>query len=125
PSFGVGRIRSMFMMSFSFLEYLHALNEHILIEALKDVSPSNPMPDLIHQKCLRHLKNFIVIGGMPEAVSAFVKHGDILKVQKIIDDLVISYQSDFTKYKTKLSTDRLIEVFRSVVLQVGSKYKYS
>lgn len=125
PSFGVGRIRSLFMMSFSFTEYLLALKEDILVDALRDISPSHPLPEAAHQKCLRHLKNYIVIGGMPEAVASFVKHGDILRVQKVLDDLIVSYQADFPKYKTRISTDRLIEVFRSVVYQVGSKYKYS
>lgn len=125
PSFGVGRIRSLFMMSFSFTEYLLALKEDILVDALRDLSPSHPLPEAVHQKCLRHLKNYIVIGGMPEAVASFVKHGDILRVQKVLDDLIVSYQADFPKYKTRISTDRLIEVFRSAVYQVGSKYKYS
>ncbi len=125
PSFGVGRIRSLFMMSFSFTEYLLALKEDILVDALRYLSPSHPLPEAVHQKCLRHLKNYIVIGGMPEAVASFVKHGDILRVQKVLDDLIVSYQADFPKYKTRISTDRLIEVFRSVVYQVGSKYKYS
>ena len=125
PSFGVGRIHSLFMMSFSFTEYLLALKEDILVDALRYLSPSHPLPEAVHQKCLRHLKNYIVIGGMPEAVASFVKHGDILRVQKVLDDLIVSYQADFPKYKTRISTDRLIEVFRSVVYQVGSKYKYS
>ncbi|MFN5848695.1 MAG: ATP-binding protein [Chitinophagales bacterium] len=125
PSFGVGRIRSLFMMSFSFSEYLLALKEDILVDALRDLSPSHPLPEAVHQKCLRHLKNYIVIGGMPEAVASFVKHVDILRVQKVLDDLIVSYQADFPKYKTRISTDRLIEVFGSLFYQVGSKYKYS
>lgn len=125
PSFGVGRIRSIFMMSFSFIEYLLALKEDILVDALRNISPTHPLPEAVHQKCLRHLKNYIVIGGMPEAVASYVKHGDLLRVQKVLDDLIVSYQSDFPKYKTRISTKRLIEVFRNVVFQVGSKYKYT
>lgn len=125
PSFGVGRIRSLFMMSFSFSEYLLALQEDILADALRDLSPTNPLPDIVHKKCLRHFRDFLIIGGMPEAVATYVKHRDMLRVQKVLDDLIVSYQADFPKYKTRISTDRLLEVFRSVVHQVGCKYKYS
>jgi predicted AAA+ superfamily ATPase len=125
PSFGVGRIRSMFMMSFSFDEYLRAMKEDVLLNALSQLSHANALPEAVHKKCLRLFKNFIVIGGMPEAVATYVKHKDLHRVQKVLDDLIVSYQADFPKYKTRISTDRLIEVFRSVVFQVGSKYKYT
>ena len=58
PSFGVGRIRSLFMYPFGFDEFLTALNEEPLCEAIKAASPDRPLAEPIHQQLLGRLKRF-------------------------------------------------------------------
>lgn len=41
PSFGVGRVRSLFMYPFSFIEFLGALNENRLVNMLQQSNPQN------------------------------------------------------------------------------------
>ncbi|TRX00271.1 ATP-binding protein [Flavobacterium gawalongense] len=125
PSFGVGRIRSVFMYPFSFEEFLVALGENSLLESITNASPSHSLPQLIHQKAIGLLKKFLVIGGMPEAVTTYIENNDFLAVQKVLDDLIVSYQTDFSKYKQKVPSLRIQEVFRTVVQQVGNKFSYS
>jgi len=125
PSFGVGRIRSLFMYPFSFNEFLKANKEHSLINVLEKASPQNGMPEILHQKLKIYLKKFLVIGGMPEAVSHYVSNGDMLTIQRVLDDLIISIEADFAKYKAKVPTQRIREVFNAVVSQVGNKFSYS
>jgi predicted AAA+ superfamily ATPase len=125
PSFGVGRIRSLFMYPLSFQEFLFAHNEALLLEKLKQASPTSHLPDLLHQKLISYYKKFLIIGGMPEAVKSYVIHKDLLEVQRILDDLIISLQADFTKYKKRIEPIKIVEVFANVVMQQGEKFTYS
>ena len=125
PSFGVGRVRSIFMYPLSFIEFLGALKEDSLINLIESSSDEKPITEMIHDKIKNYLKKFLIIGGMPEVVNVYVSNGDILEAQKILDDLVISIQADFTKYKKRIGSDRIRLVFESLVQQVGQKFKYS
>ena len=125
PSFGVGRIRSLFMYPISFHEFLLAHNEERLLEKTKEASPILPLPELLHQKLISYYKKFLIIGGMPEAVKSYVIHKDLLEVQRILDDLILSIQADFTKYKKRIEPIKIAEVFANVVLQQGGKFTYT
>jgi len=125
PSFGVGRIRSLFMYPLTFQEFLLAHNEALLLEKLKKTTPTSPMPDLLHQKLVSYYKKFLIIGGMPEVVKSYVIHKDLLEAQRILDDLIISLQADFTKYKKRIEPLKITEVFANVVLQQGEKFTYT
>ena len=125
PSFGVGRIRSLFMYPISFHEFLLAHNEERLLEKTKEASPILPLPELLHQKLIAYYKKFLIIGGMPEAVKSYVISKDLLEVQRILDDLILSIQADFTKYKKRIEPIKIAEVFANVVLQQGEKFTYT
>lgn len=125
PSHAVGRVRSMFLFPFSFNEFLTALGENALLALIEKSNSDKPVNELIHQKIILYLRRFFIIGGMPEAVSVYKQTGDLLKVQNILNDLFISFQEDFSKYKKKIPTERIIEVFYAVIQQVGSKFTYS
>lgn len=125
PSFGVGRIRSMFMYPLSFPEFLLALNEDKLLEHLNQYNFNKPLPDVLHQKLLLFFKKFVIIGGMPEAVRAYTQGKSFIDIQRILDDLIISVQADFVKYKERFPAVRLIEVLNAVTAQVGNKFTYA
>jgi hypothetical protein len=125
PSFGVGRVRSMFMYPFSFNEFLGALNEDSLVNAMTVSNSAIPLNPLIHEKIKTYFKKFLIIGGMPQAVQTYVVQGDLLEVQRILDDLIIALQADFVKYKKQVEPSAIKSVFDSVVMQVGARFKYS
>ena len=125
PSFGVGRVRSLFMYPFSFIEFLGALNEKQLVSMLRQSNPSKPINLIFHEKLKIYLKKFLIIGGMPQAVQTYVVRGDLLEVQRILDDLIITIQADFVKYKKKIPPASIKTVFESIVNQVGKKYKFT
>jgi predicted AAA+ superfamily ATPase len=125
PSYGVGRVRSLFMYPFSFQEFLLANGESGLIAYVTESGFAKALPELIHEKLISYLKKFLVIGGMPEAVSSYVRHGNMLEVQRILDDLVISIEADFAKFRNRVPAIRIREVFNSVVQQVGNKFTYT
>ncbi len=125
PSFGVGRVRTMFLYPFSFDEFLLAMNEEPLLQTKQKASAEKPLTDVIHQKLLNYLKRFLVLGGMPEVIARYSQTHDTLACQKILDDLLISLKADFTKYKKRVPPSRLSEVFGSVTRQTGSKFIYT
>ena len=124
PSFGVGRIRSLFMYPFGFDEFLSALDEEALCEAVKTASPDNPLAEPIHQQLLGRLKIFLICGGMPEAVSQYVRKKDLLRGELVLNDLLTVFKTDFAKYRKRTPLLLLNEVFESVMRQTEGKFVY-
>jgi predicted AAA+ superfamily ATPase len=125
PSFGVGRIRSLFVYPLSFDEYLVGIGEKLLFEAKKNATLEKPLAEPLHQKLLGHVKRFLVIGGMPEVIASYVKNSNINQCGLILDDLIISLKADFAKYKKQVPFLRISEVFDSVIQQSGNKFTYA
>jgi len=124
PSFGVGRITSMFMYPFSFYEFLNALGENLLLDAIRKANVENPLHEVIHKKTVELLKRFLIIGGMPNAVAKYLKTNDLLQVQTVLNSLLVSLKNDFAKYKKQVPVLRINEVFESVVRQAEGKFVY-
>jgi len=125
PSFGVGRISSVFMYPLSYKEFLTAFGEEALWDKVCESSPEKPLFELFHKKCLEYLKKFLVIGGMPAVVADYVESGRILNSQKILSELITSVKSDFSKYKNRVPDLRIAAVFDSAVNQNGGKFNYA
>ncbi|MDR0321463.1 MAG: AAA family ATPase [Treponema sp.] len=124
PSFGIGRIRSLFIYPFGFDEFLNALNEDALCEAIKTASPDRPLAEPIHQQLLGRLKIFLICGGMPEAVSKYVRKRDLLNGELVLNDLITVLKTDFAKYRKRTPLLLLNEVFESVMRQAEGKFVY-
>lgn len=124
PSFGVGRIDFLFMYPFSFCEFLSAAGHQTWVELIEKATSEKPMSDAIHGKIIEQLKNFLIIGGMPEVVAEFVKTRDFLRCQKILNSLLVSFRNDFAKYKKRIPASRINEVFSSVAQQAEGKFVY-
>ena len=125
PSFGIGRVRSLFMYPFSFEEFLLANKESSLLNVLNNATTGKEFSDIFHQKLKNYLKKFLIIGGMPEAVNTYITTGNLLEVQQVLDDLTQSIEADFAKYKDRVSSARVREVFSAIVQQVGYKFTYT
>lgn len=125
PSFGVGRVRSLFMYPFSFDEFLWALDSDRLVDAKNKADFDHPLPEPIHNKLNDYLKKFLVLGGMPEVISVYVSNNDIMECMHVLDDIRISFRADFTKYKERVPTLRIQEVFDSAAEQAGGKFVYA
>ena len=123
-SFGVGRIRSVFMYPFAFDEFLNALGDGMLVNAYRKANSRNPLSEPIHKQLIKRLKLFLVIGGMPEAISEYVNTGDLLRSQLVLNDLLVTFQSDFSKYRKRIPDSRIREVFESVAHQSEGKFVY-
>jgi predicted AAA+ superfamily ATPase len=125
PSFGVGRVRSMFMYPMSFFEFLEACGHNLLLQAIQNANCKAPLSAPVHQKVIEHLRKFLILGGMPEVVAAYVNKNDLLQCQRILDDLIISLRLDFVKYREKVPSLQISAIFDSVIAQMGKKFVYA
>ncbi|MCL1969432.1 MAG: AAA family ATPase [Bacteroidetes bacterium] len=124
PSFGVGRIRSLFMYPFSFEEFLIASGKQMWVDVIREANPENPVFESLHTQLVNQLQSFYLIGGMPAVVSEFVKNQDFLKCQNVLNDILVSFRNDFAKYKKRVPATRINEVFESVAKQAEGKFVY-
>jgi len=118
-------VRSVFVYPLSFDEFLGGMGEDKLIALKKAANAKRPIALPFHQKLIDYFKKFLIIGGMPEAVAHYADGGDLLGVQSVLDDLLISIQSDFSKYKKRVPPLRISEVFESVIQQTGGKFVFT
>ena len=126
PSWGVGRIRSVFMYPLSFDEFLMAHNQDELVKMKQEASFERPMNEVFHERLKDYLKKFLIIGGMPEAVQKYITDvNDIKSVQRVLSDITTSYYDDFSKFRNRIPVIRLREVMTSIVKQAGGKFIYS
>ena len=75
-SFGVGRIRSLYMYPFSFDEFLSAQGLQLQVDFKRKANPGEPLPLPLHNSLCEQLRTFILVGGMPAAVAEWVKRHD-------------------------------------------------
>lgn len=122
PTFGVGRIHSMFMYPMTFDEFLVATNNQKLLTAKKQANSKNPIPEPLHNRLIELFRTYILVGGMPEVVCKWVQTQDFLQCQQIQDGIILGYEDDFAKYKKNVNPDLLRRVLRSIAVQVTKKF---
>ena len=102
PSFGVGRIRSLYMYPFSFDEFLMAQSLDITIEYKRKASAASPLPETVHRMLIEQLRTFYLVGGMPAAVAEWIDSKNYIECARVHNDILDTYQDDFAKYKACL-----------------------
>ena len=124
-SFGVGRIRSLFVYPFSFDEFLVAEGKSAWIRAKQAANSKTPLLTAFHNDLVQHYRTFLMVGGMPASVAAWVTSHDYRQCQTELDDIQLTYYDDFSKYAKKVDPTLLRNTLQSVILQIGSKFMYS
>ena len=125
PSFGVGRIRSLFVYPFSFDEFLIAEGKSSWVKAKKEASSDKPLLSALHNDLVQHYRTFLMVGGMPASVAAWITTHDYSQCQTELDDIQLTYYDDFVKYAKKVDPTLLRNTLQSVILQIGNKFVYS
>lgn len=126
PSFGVGRIRSLYMYPFSFDEYLEAQGQGMQVAYKQNETDcEHPLPLPMHEEMISQLRSYYLVGGMPEAVKVWVQTGNYAECSTVHNDILDTYQDDFKKYKTRISPLLLSQTLKSVALQAGAKFVYA
>ncbi|MCK4764242.1 MAG: ATP-binding protein [Candidatus Aminicenantes bacterium] len=123
-SFPVGRVQFIYVYPLSFAEYLTAAGKHNLREMLLE-NNFEPLPEALHNQLNREMRNYTLIGGMPEVAANFLEHGELAKCLNIQTGLIETYRSDFHKYARRHQVKYIRKVFEAVPVQLGNKFKYA
>ncbi len=122
--FPVGRVRSIFMYPFSFNEFLCGIGQSKLSSYLNTLDTQKDQ-NLFHDKLIDIYKTYLIVGGMPEAVSTFVETNSILECQQIHRDILDNFIDDFNKYDSKVSADMIRKVFDYAMHNICNQTKAS
>ena len=121
----VGRIQFLYLEPMSFSEYLDAAGNQNLREFISDVKLTDSIDDVIHKKLLELLRIYIIVGGMPAALTEYLSSKDLMNCQRIQTALLQTYRSDFGKY-AKISQHKYLQkVFDTAPRMAGQRIKYS
>nr|NQU93601.1 ATP-binding protein [Bacteroidota bacterium] len=127
-SFPVGKVNFMMLYPMSFFEYLTAFGVELMVGKLYGHDPANPLPEIIHEKLLSHLKQYLFLGGMPEVLQDYLENKNIVSARKIQGEILKAYERDFSKYTEKAQAIKTSEIWRSIPRQLSrenKKFKYS
>lgn len=125
-SYPVGKVNILNIYPLNFEEYLEA-TDLALFSYYKEIKKDQVIEEIFHNKLLDAYNNYLIIGGMPECVSSWIKDKDPEKIKKIQNELIQIYENDFSKHNGKVNSGRLLMVFRSIATQLSKaneKYIY-
>ena len=123
-SMPVGRIEYLHLGPMSFEEFLLAIGNEIKLERLRDFSLNNEFNDALHKSLMEDFRKYIIIGGMPGSIQAYIDSNSYLDVQRVQEGILATYQDDFSKYAGRIDHTLLRKVFSRIPSQVGQKFKY-
>lgn len=123
-SMPVGRIEYYHLGPMTFKEFL-AVVEPNLTPYLSNFHISQTMPVTAHHKLIKRQREYLFVGGMPEALAAFVEHNSLTEVTEVHRSIAGTYQDDFSKYAKQKDLALMQKVFRQIPRIIGQKVKYS
>lgn len=124
-SMPVGRVEYAYMYPMSFYEFLMAIGENGLLQAIKNYQLHDTFSSVLHSRILDLLRLYYFIGGMPEAVKYYVENKELSGIEQIHSDLISSIQFDFAKYGTRKQQESLIDVLNYAANNIGKKVVYT
>ena len=92
-SFPVGRVEYMALRPCSFVEFLNGIGEEYDADIVRSLNA-----DAIHNRLMNHFLNYIVVGGMPEAVMKYAERRDVMAIDGIYSSYRNAYSDDVQKY---------------------------
>ncbi|ABW68780.1 ATP-binding protein [Desulfosudis oleivorans] len=123
-SMPVGRIEYYHLGPLTFGEFLNA-TEPALAPYLSEFHPGTSIPLAAHEKLIKRQREHLFVGGMPEAVYAFVSENALPEVTDVHRSIAETYQDDFSKYARQKDLALMQKVFRQIPRMIGQKVKYS
>lgn len=117
-SYPVGMVNLLDIYPLTFDEFLDA-TDPILYTYYESIQKEQDIEEIFHNRLLDAFNNYLIIGGMPECVSSWVKYKDPAKIREIQRELIEVYENDFSKHNGKVNSGRILMVFRSIVSQLA------
>lgn len=120
-SFPVGKVDMLYMYPMDFEEFLLAMGKEQLVELLRSNSWAALTP--LRGMLTELLRQYYFVGGMPEAVKAYMERGDIWEVRSIHSKIIDAYRNDMSKHAPKQQVQRINMVWNSIPSQLARDNK--
>lgn len=127
-SFPVGKVTFLDLYPLSFAEFLRAIDEERSFKFIQNLDQQSQISELIHERLLGFLKEYLIVGGLPEIVDIYRQYRS--ERRKAFDlarsrqqDLLSAYSQDFAKYANGIRSDRILAVFSSIPAQLAKENK--
>ncbi len=120
---GFEEIIDMYPMDFEEWLWANGIKQiHIdyLKKCLNELPPVDPA---LHDRFRELLYQYVIVGGMPEAVSTFLETKQIGKVLAVQRRIIDEYKADMVKYAPLADKPRIRECFESIPAQLAREYK--
>jgi len=115
--------RSFRLNPFDFEEFLWALQETALANAIADsYARMKPLPVSLHRKAMRLFREYMLVGGMPQAVSKYVETKSFEAVDEVKRDIISLYRNDIAKH-AGTATRRVTSIFDTIAGQLSRHEK--
>jgi uncharacterized protein len=118
-SFPVGKVNFLTLRPMSFKEFILANDEKMLLEYIEKLDTQSSISQIFTDKLATLLKTYFVTGGMPEAVSKWLKSRDIGEVESIQDMILSSYELDFARHAPKSEYPKISLIWESIPGQLA------
>ncbi|MCY3790109.1 MAG: ATP-binding protein [Gemmatimonadetes bacterium] len=131
-SMPVGRVEYLHLGPLRFEDFVEALGHPELKAHLRNLPLDDlegAFPEAVHDRYMDLLRQYWVVGGLPEAVSGYVQaqresESGFERVARVQHSVVATYRDDFSKYSHGTARDRLQLTFDRLPGLVGRKFKY-
>lgn len=120
-SIPVGKVDYLRLYPMTFQEYLLAQGKERVVQCIND--SEWPLLQSVKDRLIQDLKNYYYVGGMPEAVEAFVQRQDYAEVRRIQNNILLAYEGNFAKHAPAGVVPRIRMVWNSLPLQLARENK--
>lgn len=120
---GFEEIVNMYPMDFEEWLWANGIQDIHLNFLRQCLADEKPVEEALHERFQELLNQYVIVGGMPEAVTAFLETKQIGKVLSIQRRIVDEYKSDMVKYALTADKSKIRECFESIPSQLAREYK--
>ena len=122
-AFPVGKVDRYTMYPMDMEEFLLAMGEEDLVKRIHACYTTNePMPAALHQAGLNLYRQYLAIGGMPEAVARFIDTQDYTQVRHVQETVQMDYLDDMSKYQESANEIKKTRLtYGTVAVQLSKK----
>lgn len=125
---GYETIVTMYPLDFEEFLWANGITEPIIKRLEEHLKTLTPVTTALHSSMTQLLHQYTIVGGLPEAVNAFIATHDITRVQDVQRAITIGYEEDMIKYADSFDRSKIRECFESIPKQLSKenkKFKYS
>ena len=111
------------MYPFDFEEFLWAMGNDTLMDFIKECyEKKKPLGQALHRKAMDYFKEYMIVGGMPQAVEMYSKTRDFEKVDRIKRNILNLYREDIRKHSEELNL-KVEQIFDTIPSQLQKHEK--